>query len=218
MAFSRKTLIAMGIEAEKVEQLIEMNAESIAGLKDRIAELEEEGKNTAKYKKDAESLQSVQKELDELKKQVEADTKEREGKDYDKLKKEFDDYKADIAHKEERKAKEEAYKSILKDAGIPERHFEKILKYSPIDEIELDDKGKIKTAKEIMKFVKEEWGDHVETTKTVGADIQTPPSNSASGSKMTRDEIYKRDDKGRYVLSAAERQKAIAENIEEFRQ
>lgn len=214
MAFSRKTLVAMGIDAEKIEQLIEMNAESVAGLKDRIAELEEEGKKASKYKKDAESLASVQKELDDLKAKVEADTKEREGKDYDKLKKEFDDYKAEQIRKAERQAKETAYKAILKDAGIPERHFEKILKYSPVDEVELDEKGKIKTAKDIMKSIKEEWGDHIETTQTQGADIQNPPENNG-GKKMTNDEIYKRDEHGRFVLTAAERQKVIAENMEQ---
>ena len=29
---------------------------------------------------------------------------------------------------------------------------------------------------------------------------------------MTRAEIYKKDDKGRYVMSTSERQKALAEN------
>lgn len=180
MAFSRKELTSMGIEAETIERLIQMNAESTSWLKDRIAELEEEGKKASKYKKDAESLKDVQKELDELKAKVEADTKEREGKDYDKLKKEFDDYKAEQVRKAERQAKEAAYKEILKDAGIPERHFEKILKYSPVDEVELDEKGKIKTEKEIMKSVKEEWGDHIETTQTQGAEIQSPPNNTGA--------------------------------------
>jgi hypothetical protein len=205
----------MGIEAEKIEQLIEMNAESVAGLKDRIAELEEEGEKASQYKKDAENLKIVQKELDELKEKVEADTKEREGKDYDKLKKEFDEYKADQERKAERQAKETAYTEILKDAGIPEKHWKKILKYSDVDGVELDEKGKVKTAKEILKSVKEEWSDHIETTQTQGADIQTPPSNNSS-TKMTKSEIFKRDEKGNFVLSSDEREKAIAENMSEF--
>lgn len=216
MAFSRKELTSMGIEADTIERLIQMNAESTSWLKDRIAELEEEGKKASKYKKDAENLKEVQKELDELKTKVEADTKEREGKDYDKLKKEFDDYKEEQVRKAERQAKETAYKAILKDAGIPERHFEKILKYSPVDEVELDEKGKIKTAKDIMKAVKEEWGDHIETTQTQGAEIQNPPENTGRSGKMTRGDIFKRDDKGNFVLSSSEREKAIAENMSEF--
>lgn len=215
MAFSRKDLIAMGLEAETVERLVEMNSKSVAFLKDRIAELEEEGKKASQYKKDAENLKNVQKELDELKAKVEADTKEREGKDYEKLKKEFDEYKAEQERKAERQAKETAYMEILKDAGIPEKHWKKILKYSDVDGVELDDKGKVKTAKEILKSVKEEWSDHIETTQTQGAEIQTPPSNNG-GTKMTKSEIFKRDEKGNFVLSSDEREKAIAENMSEF--
>lgn len=37
------------------------------------------------------------------------------------------------------------------------------------------------------------------------------------GGVMTREDIFKKDDKGRYVLDAAARQKAIAANIDQFR-
>ena len=33
---------------------------------------------------------------------------------------------------------------------------------------------------------------------------------------MTKEDIYKKDEKGRYILSTAERQKAIRENPEAF--
>lgn len=215
MSMSRRALAAMGIEPEKIDQIVEMNAESINGLKDENASLKEKLAEAEKYQKDAKKLETVQKELDELKKQNEADAKEREGKDYDKLKQEFDDYKAQIAAKETRQAKEAAYKEILKDAGIPERHFAKILKYSDVDGVELDENGKIKSQKELMKSVKEEWSDHIEQKTVQGASTAKPPANQGTGG-MKREDIYKRDEKGRFILSAEERQKAISENLSQF--
>lgn len=207
MALSRKALAAMGIEAEKIEQIVEMNSDSVAGLKDRITELEESLKNAEKYQKDAEKLREVQKELDELKKQVEADAKEREGKDYEKLKQEFDAYKQEQERKEVRSAKESAYTEILKDAGIAEKHWAKIVKYSDVDSIELDEKGKAKDSKNILKAIKEEWSDHISQTNVQGGDVNTPPANT--GGAKTAEEIMKIENK-------AERRKAMIENHELF--
>lgn len=211
----REYLSEAGVDREHmssaVEKIINGHLTSIDALREEISELK---KSSEQNKNAVKELEDAKKELGELKKKVKDDEKAREGKDYDKLKKEFDDYKAEQIRKAERQAKEAAYKEILKDAGIPERHFEKILKYSPVDEVELDEKGKIKTAKDIMKSVKEDWGDHIETMQTQGAEIQNPPENNG-GKKMTNEEIYKRDEHGRFILTAAERQKAIAENMEQ---
>lgn len=205
MALSRKMLSAMGIEQEKIEQIIEGNAESLAGLQDKIETLTKE-LNTAKEK--AEKLSTVQKELDDLKAQVEADKKKNEGKDYDALKKEFDDYKAEQERKAVREAKENAYKEILKDAGIAEKHFAKILKYSDVDGVELDEKGKITTAKDILKSIKEEWSDHIQQKDVKGAGAENPPSNNGRKG-MTIEQIDAIED-------TAERQKAMLENRELF--
>lgn len=204
MALTRKQLSAMGIEAEKIEQIIEAHTETVSGLKDEISKLEGQ---LADAKTEAGKLTGVQKDFDALKAQVAADEKAREGKDYDALKKEFDDYKAEVKRKAERTAKEDAYKAILKDAGIPERHFAKILKYSDVDGIELDDKGEAKTKKDILKAVKEEWSDHITTEETQGAEVQHP----LTGGKphKTKEEIMA-------IKDAAERQAAIAENAELF--
>lgn len=204
MALSRKQLSAMGIEAEKIEQIIESHTETVSGLKDEIAKLEGQ-LNEAKA--EAGKLTGVQKELDDLKAQVAKDEKAREGKDYDALKQEFDDYKAEVKRKAERTAKEDAYKAILKDAGIPERHFAKILKYSDVDGVELDDKGEIKAKKDILKAVKEEWSDHIPTEETQGTESHNPPVGGKP--TKTKEEIMS-------IKDSAERQKAIAENATLF--
>ena len=206
MSLKRKDLSAMGIEPDKIDAIIEGHSETVNALQDEISDLKEQ---IAEKAKDGETLKAVQKELDDLKKKVKAEAKEREGKDYDQLKKEFDDYKQEIEQKAVRASKETAYKEILKDAGIPEKHWNKIIKYSDVDSVELDKDGKITTAKDIMKYLKEEWSDHIETTQQKGADTETPPGGNGAKTTMTKEEIDAIED-------TAERQKAMLENHELF--
>ena len=197
MSLTRKMLKAMGIEEEKIDQIIEAHSETVDSLKaDRDT-----------YKEDAENLKTVQKELDDLKAKGDDGWKEK----HDKLKGEFDKYKTDVQEKETHAAKEAAYRTILKDAGLSEKGIEKAVKYAEWDKIELEADGKLKGASDHIKAAKEEWAEYVTTTTTTGAKTSTPPANSG-GAKLTKAEIYARDEHGRYKLSTAERQKALAEN------
>lgn len=199
MSLTRKMLKAMGIEEEKIDQIIEAHTDTVEGLKSDLS----------KYKTDAEKLSDVQKELDELKAKGDDGWKEK----HDKLKGEFDAYKKDVEAKETHNKKVEAYKAILKDANLSEKGIEKAVKYAEWDKIELDADGKLKGANDHIKAAREEWAEYVTTTTTTGAKTSTPPANNG-GAKLTKAEIYARDEHGRYKLSTAERQKALAENPE----
>ena len=199
MSLTRKMLKAMGIEEEKIDQIIEAHSETVESLKaDRDS-----------YKEDAEKLKDVQKELDDLKAKGDDGWKEK----HDALKAEFDQYKNDVQAKETKAAKEAAYRDILKDANLSEKGIEKAVKYAEWDKIELDEDGKLKGANDHIKAAREEWAEYVTTTTTTGAKTSTPPANTG-GAKMTKAEIYAKDEHGRYKLSTAERQKALAENPE----
>lgn len=137
----------------------------------------------------------------------------KDSEEYKTLKKSFDDYKAEVTAKETKAAKEAAYRAILKDANLSEKGIEKAIKYAEWDKIELEADGKIKGASDHIKAVKEEWAEYVTTTTTTGAKTSTPPANTG-GAKLTKAEIYAKDEHGRYKLSASERQKALAENPE----
>ena len=137
----------------------------------------------------------------------------KDSEEYKTLKKSFDDYKAEVTAKETKAAKEAAYRAILKDANLSEKGVEKAVKYAEWDKIELEADGKIKGASDHIKAVKEEWAEYVTTTTTTGAKTSTPPANTG-GAKLTKAEIYAKDEHGRYKLSASERQKALAENPE----
>lgn len=137
----------------------------------------------------------------------------KESDEYKALKADFDKYKAEVTAKETKAAKEAAYRAILKDANLSEKGIEKAIKYAEWDKIELEADGKVKGASDHIKAVKEEWAEYVTTTTTTGAKTSTPPANTG-GAKLTKADIYKKDERGRYVLSASERQKALAENPE----
>ena len=199
MALSRKLLKGMGLTDEQVDTIIEAHTDTVDGLKSDLS----------KYKTDAEKLPDVQKELNELKAKGDDGWKEK----HDALKEEFDQYKNDVQAKETKAAKEAAYRAILKDANLSEKGIEKAIKYAEWDKIELGEDGKLKGANDHIKAAREEWAEYVTTTTTTGAKTSTPPANNG-GTKLTKAEIYARDEHGRYKLSTAERQKALAENPE----
>jgi hypothetical protein len=109
----------MGIEADKVDEIINAHIEVVDGLK-------EERDN---FKKDAEKLADVEKKLakaeEKIAKNGDGETVSKE--DYDKLKKEYDDYKADITAKTTRAEKENAFRELLKSVGVSEKRLNAIL-------------------------------------------------------------------------------------------
>ena len=133
--------------------------------------------------------------------------------DYDKLQGDFENYKNEIKEKETRATKEVAMRELYKSIGISEKRLDAVLKVTNIDEVELDKEGKVKDADSRKEAAKTEWADFIETTTTRGTLTPTPPANNG-GSKMTKADIYKKDENGRYVLNTAERQKALASNPE----
>jgi hypothetical protein len=171
----------MGIEADKVDEIINAHIEVVDGLK-------EERDN---FKKDAEKLADVEKELTKAKEKIakngDGETVSKE--DYDRLKKEYDDYKADITAKTTRTEKENAFRELLKSVGVSEKRLNAIIKVSDIDGLELEKDGKIKNADKHTETIKSEWAEFIETTTTRGANTANPPANSGKGTGKTKDEI-----------------------------
>ena len=200
MALTRKLLKGMGLTDEQVDTIIEAHTDTVDGLKADVS----------KYKTDSEKLSDVQKELDELKAKGDDGWKEK----HDKLKGEFDKYKGNIEAKETKANKEKAVRAFYESKGITGKNLEIAMRGSraEIDGIELDG-DKIKDASVLDALVKGDFSGLVATTTTKGANTANPPANTG-GTKLTKAEIYARDEHGRYKLSTAERQKALAENPE----
>ena len=199
----RKIFEGAEIEVPKdvLGQICDLHTSSMDGMPDAIKELKTK-------------LKAAERERDEAKAKVPVDGEETVKKaEYDNLKGEFDKYKTDVQAKETKASKEAAYRAILKDANLSEKGIEKAVKYADWDKIELGEDGKLKGANDHIKAAREEWAEYVTTTTTTGAKTSTPPANSG-GAKLTKAEIYAKDEHGRYKLSTAERQKALAENPE----
>lgn len=175
MSLSRKFLAALGIEQEKIDEIIDAHTETVNALKEE----------RDKYKKDAEELPGVQKELDELKQAAEKNPDGVYKQQYEDLKSEYEQYKADVDAKETAAKKKEAYKSLLKQVGVSEKRIDAILKVSPYNGVELEKDGSVKGADDIKKSLKEEWADFIVQEETKGAETKIPPVGAGAGSTKT---------------------------------
>jgi len=128
---------------------------------------------------------------------------------YNALKSEFDGYKVAETKKAEQAKKAEAYKALLKKAGVSDRRIDTVAKVASLDSITLDEGGNIVDADKLEASIKSEWADFIVTDGARGADTSTPPSNTGGNTKTKEDILAIKD--------TAERQKAIAENINLFR-
>lgn len=126
---------------------------------------------------------------------------------YDMLKEEFDIFKNDVSAKETKANRQNAYKELLKKAGVSEKRINSVLRVADIDNLEMEN-GKFKDAEKLVDGIKEEWADFIESTHTEGADVSNPPKKTG-GQTMTKDEIMQ-------IKDAGERQAAIAENHQLF--
>lgn len=194
MALTRRALKAMGIEEEKVDEIIAMHTDTVEGLKADIA----------KYKEDAEKLPTVQKELDALKAAGDGGLQER----FDALQREYDEFKGQVTAKEAKAAKEKAARAYYESKGITGKSLDIAIRGSgaEIDALELED-GKIKDAKALDELISGTFAGLVSTTETRGANTSNPPANN--GVVKTKEQIVG-------IKDTAERQRAIAQNLDLF--
>lgn len=161
-----------------------------------------------KYKADAEKLPSVQKQLDDLKAAGDDGYQEK----YEKEHKAFEDFKANVTAKESKAAKEKAVRAYFESKNITGANLDLAMRGCGEEMAALElDGDKIKDTKALDALVDGTYKGLVSTTQTHGANPANPPANTGSAN-LTKADIYKKDDKGRYVMSTAERQKALAEN------
>lgn len=204
MALTRKSLSAMGIEPEKIDEIITLHSETVEALKEQRDGYKAEADKVPEIEKERDD---ISKELDKLKKDVAKDEPYKQK--YEDVKKEFEGYKADITAKDTKAKVTEAFKSVLKDAKIADKYVNVIVKATDMSDYKLDDDGNLEGADKVKDDVAKEWAEFIETTeKKSTKKTETPPSNNG-GSTMTKEEIMKIKDRN-------ERQKAISEHHELF--
>ena len=200
MSFTRSFLKASGLSDEQIPAVIEEHNLVTEALKQQ-----RDG-----YKADAEKLPQVQQKLDELKGIEDYKAK------YEKEHSAFEKYKADVQAEADLGKVKEAYKSILADEKISPRWVDPIIRMEDFSSMKLDEKGNLADADKLRQMVREKYPEYIATERTEHEKIATPPEVKG-GAKLTRDDIFRRDERGHYVLSTEERQKAIAENPQAFR-
>jgi chromosome segregation ATPase len=134
MALTRAFLKSLGLDEDKVTSIIEAHTETISGLKSEKAALEQQ---LADAQKDGETLKTVQKELDDLKKD------DYKGK-YESEKQAHEDLKATVQKDKDRAAKETAVRAYYEAKNIKGANQAIAMRGTNLDALELDDKGAIK--------------------------------------------------------------------------
>lgn len=171
MSLTRKMLKAMGIEEEKIEQIIEAHTETVDALK--------------AHKEDADKLKDVQNELDDLKAAGDGGYKEK----YETEHKAFEDYKNEVETQKLNRTKEQAFRSVLKELGIADKRIDSIVRVTKFEDMELDG-DKLKDVETLKTNLQTEWAEFIPATQTTGVKTANPPANNPTKT-YTRDEIRK---------------------------
>ena len=190
MALTRKFLEALGIEQAKIDEIISAHTEVTDSLKaDRDS-----------YKEKAEKYDQTKNELDKAKSELDKVSKDEYKTKYESLEAEFNKYKTDIAEKEVKGRKEEAYKKMLKEIGVNEKSIDAILKVKDLSSLRLDDKGEIVDVDSLKESEKKDWEGFIIESEVHGQDPSTPPDkykDNVDTTKMSMDEYIKARSEGR---------------------
>lgn len=194
MALTNAMLKAMGIEQDQRDQIMTAHQEVLESIKAERDELRDTAAKVPHLEKEIEELKAAQ------------STEDWQAK-YDELKAEFDGYKTQVDNEKAELEKARLYRSMLREAGVDEKRIDSIMKVTDLSGVGVAD-GAIADSEAVMKAIADEWGDFIVQTNTQGVKVETPPTNA--GAKMTRDEIMA-------IKDTSARQKAIAENLDQFR-
>jgi hypothetical protein len=169
----REILSAAGVSVENMDAAVD------AIMNGHITSVNALREERDTYKADAEKLPGVQKELDKANKKIaeneDADAKDKWKVKYDALKEESDNYRTSVEAEKTKRKKSDAYRELLKEAGVSEKRRAAVLRVTDLDSLELDEDGKFKDAENLKKSIKEEWAEFIPVDGKQGADVKTPP-------------------------------------------
>lgn len=165
MALTRAMLKGMGLTEEQISAIIDEHTNVTSALKDQIKE----------YKADAEKLPDVQKELDDLKKDTSASDWEKKYNDEHSA---FEKYKTDISEKERSEKIKSAYKKLLSECKVGDKHLDSIIRVTDFSEMKLAEDGSLEGADKLKEKIGSDWSGFISTKETRGPEVETPPGGS----------------------------------------
>lgn len=173
MALTRNMLKGMGLTDEQVGAIIDEHVSTVDGLK----------ADRDKYKTEAEKVPGLEKKI----KEYEADTSSTEWeKKYNDEHDAFEKYKGDVAAKEKAATVEKAYRKLLKDAGIGEKHIDSIVRVTDFSNKKLDKDGNFEDIDNLKKEIENDYSGFITEKGTKGSDVATPPASNDEKPKNNR--------------------------------
>ena len=170
MALTRKFLSALGIEQDKIDEIITAHTETVDALKEQRDQ----------FKEQAESVPNLTKELEDLREQAEGNKTDEWQEKYNTLKAEYDDFKKSQKAEEVKRHKAEVVKKVLSEIGIADKTIDSIVNVTDFDTIELED-DQIKDVDAFKEEMSKRWEGFIVKTKQEGADIPNPPAKTGGG-------------------------------------
>lgn len=182
MALTRGLLKGLGIEADKIDQIIEAHSETVSGLKEE----------RDSYREKAEAAETVIAERDNLVKENAA-LKKNAG-DASKIQEAFDAYKADVQNR----GKRNAVAAALKTAGVQREEFVDLLMGKvDMDSIKMTDDGSILDAAAMIAPLKTNYAGCFADVVITGTSPVNPVSGSTKNIDDMSDEEYYRETYGK---------------------
>ncbi|MBQ9041423.1 MAG: hypothetical protein IJ111_01245 [Eggerthellaceae bacterium] len=164
MALTRSMLKAMGIEEEKIDQIIESHTETVDALKQQRDDLNERASKVPALEKKVEELEAAK------------PTEDFEAK-YNEEHEAFEQYKVQIAQQQAEKEKADLYRALLSEQGIDAKRLDSIMKVTDLSGVTVVD-GELADRETLAEKAKTEWEAFIPQTSTKGAEVDTPPASS----------------------------------------
>ena len=165
MSLTRNFLKSLSLSGEQIEAVIGAHGETVSGLRQEAA-----------------MLAQVQKELDEARQELQMLHEDPWEDKFCAVSTEFEQFRQNVTAQETRRAKEQAYRKLLQEAGVSERRLDAVVKVTDVDRLPWED-GAFVDPDGISANIKEEWAAFVGETKIHGADTARPPA----GIRVERD-------------------------------
>lgn len=206
MSFKRSDLVALGIEPEKIQTLIDWHSETVKALQAKIAENEDSTNKLAEVQAE---LEQVKKDLSTANKAIETANKEDYKGKYETATAELESLKNVYAAKEAATAKKAILKEELKKAGYSDRATNLIIRNGFAEDVEIGEDGKATNLETVIQSIQSDsdFSGFTPEVQETSHHPANPPANAGGKKSLTWDDIDK-------IKDAEERQKAMLENME----
>lgn len=210
MAFTRKFLTALGIEADKVDEIMSAHVEVTDALKAQINDSKDEADKLTKVQAELDKLKASQKDMAEKLSAAEKERDEIKGK-YDTATADLDKIKAENAERESTERSKKALSDYLKEQKYSETAIKLINRNGFHKSVEFDDDGKPKNLDAVLKTIQadDDFAGFTPKVKESSHAPANPPKNTGGKPAVTWEDIDK-------IKDAAERQAVMAQHKDEL--